>query len=200
MTWTRLPVVLKVAVLDVHCTKNAILTYPGQRTIPDKIVDTSPFPPPPHLNQGEGVRKKSFWNRLRVIRCVWLMIFRKMNKINPCVNTFCPGLYKWLFVFFPHGLTQTRPFASWTLRSLWLKANSQLICHHVCFKQGERYNCAIAIIGSSRDKQTWNQGEYAFPEEQFEDSLSETCRNIQNLSLYALSDQQGEEETWSWCL
>ena len=43
-----------------------------------------------------------------------------------------------------------------------------------------------------------NQGEYAFPEEQFEDSLSETCQNVQNLLLFALSDQQGEEEIWSW--
>ena len=89
------------------------------------------------------------------IRCVWLMIFRKMDKIKACVNTFCPGLYKWLIVFFPHGLTQTRPFASWTLRSLRLKAKSQLTCHHVCFKQSERYNYAIAIIGFSRDKQIW---------------------------------------------
>ena len=82
-------------------------------TIPDKIVDTSPLPPiqccstlssgrtslvgllfaEPTLNPGEGVRKKSFWDRLGVVRCIWLMIFRKMDKINPCVNTFCPGLY-----------------------------------------------------------------------------------------------------------
>ena len=36
-----------------------------------------------------------------------------------------------------------------------VKAKSQLTCHHVCFKQSERYNYAIATIGSSRDKQIW---------------------------------------------
>ena len=46
----------------------------------------------PTLNRGEGGEKKSFWDRLEVIRFVWLMIFRKMDKIKACVNTFCPGL------------------------------------------------------------------------------------------------------------
>ena len=41
---------------------------------------------------GGGWEKKSFWDRLEVIRCVWLMIFRKMDKIKACVNTFCTGL------------------------------------------------------------------------------------------------------------
>ena len=96
--------------------------YSLKPTLPDKIVDTSPLPPHSMLvnaqfrskfvswpldcrtniepGGGGGVRKESFWDRLGVVRCVWLMIFRKMDKINPCVNTFCPGLYKWLFVFF----------------------------------------------------------------------------------------------------
>ena len=45
-----------------------------------------------HWTGGKGVRKESLWDRPGVIRCVWLMIFQKMDKINPCVNTFCPGL------------------------------------------------------------------------------------------------------------
>ena len=49
--------------------------------------------PNQHWTGGRGARKKLFWDRLEVIRCVWLMIFRKMDKIKVCVNTFCPGLY-----------------------------------------------------------------------------------------------------------
>ena len=45
----------------------------------------------PTLNRGEGARKESFWDRLGVIRCKWHDI-SKMDKIDPCVNTFCPGL------------------------------------------------------------------------------------------------------------
>ena len=89
--------------------------------------------------------RKSNWNVLSFYRSGWMTVISRIKF----------RLYKWLFVFFPHGLTQTRPFASWTLRSLLLKAKSQLTCHHVCFKQSERYNYAIAIIGSSRDKQIW---------------------------------------------
>ena len=39
--------------------------------------------PEPTLNPGEGGWvKKTFWNRLWVIRCAWLMIFRKRTKLT----------------------------------------------------------------------------------------------------------------------
>ena len=41
---------------------------------------------------GGGWRTKSFGDHLEEIRCVWLIIFRKMDKIKACGNTFCPGL------------------------------------------------------------------------------------------------------------
>ena len=75
-------------------SRTKLLTHPPS---PHSMFRSNFFrlPPVRRINiepGGGGWEKKSFWDRLGVIRCVWLIMFRKMDKINPCVNTSCPGL------------------------------------------------------------------------------------------------------------
>ena len=66
------------------------------------------------LRTADTSPRESNWHVLSFYRSGWMTVISRIKFRQ----------YKWLFVFFPHGLTQTRPFASWTLRSLWLKAES----------------------------------------------------------------------------
>ena len=74
------------------------------------------------------------------------MIICKMFKITACVNTFFPGLYKWQFIFFSHGLTQTGRSLREPRGISGLCINHSRYVTSLMFNESERHNNANAIM------------------------------------------------------